>query len=63
MKIIVMLIIIGTAHGGPTTIQGFESLSSCKNQISIVSKAYECRESDEWVAKKSCEFKCLELEK
>lgn len=38
MKIIVMLLWIGFANGGPTTIQGFDSLESCKSQIEEVSK-------------------------
>jgi hypothetical protein len=41
MKIIAMLIWIGSGHGGPTTVQGFNSLQSCNDQKEIVIKKVE----------------------
>ena len=47
IKIVAMIIMVGGGHGGPTTIQGFQSLASC--QAAIPAVVQQISNAQSWV--------------
>ena len=53
----VMLLWLGTGHGGPVAINGFETVEACKAEMPKVLQAYKLFDPDPKVAV------CVELRK
>lgn len=52
---VVMMIWVGAAHGGPTTIQGFETIRACEAAAQIVLERYP------YPAYRFAKHTCMEL--
>lgn len=58
---VVMLIMVGSYHGGPATIQGFSTLEACKSAIATVQASY--MKTQGFGSTRNIPIECVELPK